>query len=435
MAKHLTFSERCFIERSLHGEANFAEIGRRLDRSASTISREVYDRRAFTNQKWQYENDCTHYTGCLRNKICPGEERYDCLGRCKFCKEKDCRTVCPVYESRSCPELEKPPYVCTGCKKEKSCKRDHAYYTAHRAQAEYERLRKDSRSGIRISPERVTEIGELIQPLIRQGQSINQILASHKEEIGLCEKTLYNYIDANVFKVKNIDLPKKAVYRVRRKKPVLTHMEYRYRLGRTYDDFKAYIEENPGIRIVEMDTVKSKRGSTKTILTHVFRDSNFMVAFLMEHCSEACVIAVFDMLSDALGLDTFRTLYPVILTDNGVEFKDPDGMERTRNDALRTRIFYCDPQASWQKPHVEKNHVLLRRIIPKGTSFAPLLDQDVTVTLSHINSVPREKFGNQTPFQLFQNPNERKLIELLHIFPVASDEVMLTPSLLDLKNR
>ena len=435
MAKHLSLSERSYIERAIHSGMSFADMGRKLDRSPSTISREIYDRRAFTNHKWQYANDCIRYTSCLKDKLCPAEERDLCMGRCKFCKEKDCRTVCEAYDSRSCPELEKPPYVCTGCSKEKTCKRDHAYYTANRAQAEYERLRKNSRSGIRLDPERLTEIGRLIQPLIQNGQSINQILATHKEEIGLCEKTLYNYIDAGAFKVKNIDLPKKVAYRIRRKKPVLTRLEYKYRLGRTYEDFKSYLEEHPDVTVAEMDTVKSARGSTKAILTLIFRSSNLMIGFLMEHCSEECVIAVFDMLSDALGLDSFRTLFPVILTDNGVEFKDPDSLERTRTDALRTRIFYCDPQASWQKPHVEKNHVFLRRIIPKGTSFDKLFDHDITITMSHINSVPREIFGNKTPFQLFQGEHEQKLLELLSLFPVAPDEVVLKPSLLNLKNR
>lgn len=195
------------------------------------------------------------------------------------------------------------------------------------------------------------------------------------------------------------------------------------------------MEEHPGISVVEMDTVKSKRGSKKTILTMIFRNSNLMLGFLMEQGSKECVLSVFDLLTAGLGLDTFRKLFPVILTDNGVEFKDPDMLEHSETNAQRTRVFYCDPQASWQKPHIEKNHVLLRRIIPKGTSFAPLLDQDVNIMLCHINSVPREIFDNKTPFELFQGKEEKKLLELLSLFPVAPDEVVLKPALLNLKSR
>ena len=71
-------------------------------------------------------------------------------------------------------------------------------------------------------------------------------------------------------------------------------------------------------------------------------------------------------------------------------------------------IQYCDPQASWQKPHVENNHTLIRRIIPKGSSFSFLDDHDVHLVTEHINSVPRETFDNRTPFELMSSPEQKK---------------------------
>ena len=69
------------------------------------------------------------------------------------------------------------------------------------------------------------------------------------------------------------------------------------------------------------------------------------------------------------GLKTFRKLFPVILTDNGSEFKYTLELEHTIDSAKRTRIFYCDPQASWQKAHIEKNHEYIRYVILKGKSL------------------------------------------------------------------
>ena len=60
------------------------------------------------------------------------------------------------------------------------------------------------------------------------------------------------------------------------------------------------------------------------LLTMIFRNSNFMLVFLMKNGTQESVLAVFDYLTEKLGLETFRALFPVILTDNGVEFKDPD---------------------------------------------------------------------------------------------------------------
>ena len=249
----------------------------------------------------------------------------------------------------------------------------------------------------------------------------------------MSEKTIYNYIDANAFSVKNIDLPKKVAYRQRKTKPILTKMEYKFRRGRTYEAFNEFLEMNLGVSVVEMDTVKSARGCKKMLLTMIFRNSNFMLVFLMKDGTQESVLAVFDYLTEKLGLEAFRALFPVILTDNGVEFKDPDQLEHAPNNCPRTKIFYCDPQASWQKPHVEKNHVLLRRILPKGTSFKDLTKAQVALATSHINSVARELFDNQTPFDLFVGENEKKLLELLDLSPIAPDEVYLKPALLKTK--
>ena len=110
------------------------------------------------------------------------------------------------------------------------------------------------------------------------------------------------------------------------------------------------------------------------------------------------VIQIFDSLTEILGVSLFKRLFPVILTDNGVEFKNPQALEHTRTGLSRTRVFFCDPQASWQKPQVENNHRLIRRILPKGVSFSPLTVADVTLICCHINSVLRENLDKQNTF-------------------------------------
>lgn len=430
MSKHLSLSDRILIEKFLHHDYTFASMARKLDRSPTTISREVKRYRVFSSRfSTIRDNDCTEYQSCIRNNLCK-VDKFGCFIRCKLCNDMDCRTICPSYVSTHCEKLDKPPYVCTACPKEKTCKKNHAYYSAHRANAEYLQTLKNSRSGIRTSPERLMEISDILSPLILKGQSINHIFAYHGEEIGLSEKTIYNYIDMNAFSVKNMDLPKKVVYRQRRPKKVLTKLEYQYRKGRTYDCFNSFIAENPSLNIVEMDTVKGARGKGKVLLTMIFRNSSFMLMFLMPDGTQESVTAVFDMLTEKLGLKIFRKLFGVILTDNGVEFKNPIALEHAPNGAHRTRIFYCDPQASWQKPHVEKNHTLLRRIIPKGTSFNPFSQKDITVASCHVNSVARELLGNKTPFEMLKGKEYEKLLALLELTPVPPDSVILKPTLL-----
>lgn len=430
MGKHLSLSDRAIIEKYLAQDFSFAFIARQLNRSPSTIAREVKNHRCFVMHYKHTHNDCMNFRGCLRRNLCETESQYTCYGRCKYCAEYDCRNFCSQYISFHCPLLDKPPYVCTCCPDEKNCNRDHAYYTAHRANAEYLKLLSHSRKGIRTPPEKLLEINDLIAPLIHNGQSINHIFSTHAEEIGVSEKTIYNYIDMNAFDIRNLDLPKKVKYRQRRSQKVLYKFEYQCRKGRTITDFKSYVEQNPHLPIVEMDTVKGARGSGKVLLTLIFRNSNFMLVFLLPDGTQKSVLAIFDKLTLLLGLETFRKLFPIILTDNGVEFKGSHHLEFTENGARRTRLFYCDPQASWQKAHIEKNHVLIRRILPKGTTFKFLSDEDIHRITCHINSVARELFDNLTPFDLMQKEEHKKLLDTLALSPIPPDEVCLKPTLL-----
>jgi IS30 family transposase len=134
----------------------------------------------------------------------------------------------------------------------------------------------DSRKGVRADEEQLLKINDLITPLIKKGQSLNHIFSNHSEELTCSRKTMYNYIDRNLFTVKNIDLPRKVRYRRRKKKPSEPR-DYKYRVGRTYKDFKAYIAQNPNVGIVEMDTVKGRREKGKVMLTMVFVKYDFMI--------------------------------------------------------------------------------------------------------------------------------------------------------------
>lgn len=430
MSKHLSLSDRSMIERLLVMDYTFASIAKKLGRSASTISREIKRYRVFTGRvNPSAKNDCAKYFSCLRNNLCH-IETHGCFARCKLCNDVNCTEICNDYEPLHCKLLDKPPYVCSGCPKQKTCNKEHAYYTAHRANAEYLHTLKDSRCGIRTSPEKLADISNIISPLIMKGQSINHIISTHADEIGLSEKTLYNYIDKNAFDIKNIDLPKKVAYRQRRPKKVLTKTEYKCRRGRTYEDFKTFTAEHPDYEIVEMDTVKGTRNKGKVLLTMIFRKSNFMLIFLMPDGTMKSVQTVFDVLTEKLGLKTFRKLFKVILTDNGVEFKDPLSLEYAPNGCERTKIFYCDPQASWQKPHIEKNHTLIRRILPKGKSFDFLTQADVKAICCNINSVARELLSNQTPFEIFDSKENKKLLDSLNLEAVPPDKVILKPTLI-----
>ena len=102
---------------------------------------------------------------------------------------------------------------------------------------------------------------------------------------------------------------------------------------------------------------------------------------------------------------------------------------------IRTHVFFCDPQASWQKPHVENNHTLFRGIAKSGTSFDDWTQQDVDLIFSHINAVKRKQFNGdnldgKTPFDLMDSADEKNLLSALNLSPIPPDEVILSPKLI-----
>src|SRR5699024_5621315 len=149
-----------------------------------------------------------------------------------------CNSVCFRFERESCRQIQKAPYVCNGCEKERHrCSIHTKYdYNAKAAQRQYEELLSDSRAGVNLTAKELRNLDRIVKPLIEQGQSPYMILTNHPE-LGISVKTLYNYIDQNLLLTRNIDLKRKVKFKKR-----CTHntqiLNPEIFIGRTYKDFK-----------------------------------------------------------------------------------------------------------------------------------------------------------------------------------------------------
>ena len=154
-----------------------------------------------------------------------------------------------------------------------------------------------------------------------------------------------------------------------------------------------------------------------------------MLAFIRNANTARSVAEVFHYLWELLGPDLFRSLFPLCLTDNGSEFTQPSAIELDPQGKRRTRVFYCDPYASYQKGAIENNHSLLRRVIPKGISFNGLTQDDISLLMNHINSYPRKKLNDRSPLQSFSFFHPL-IPEKLGVREIPTNDINLTPSLL-----
>ena len=245
----------------------------------------------------------------------------------------------------------------------------------------------------------------------------------------VCERTLYNYIDNQVLSTKNIDLPRKVRYRPRKRIQMGYKVDKKCLEGRRYDDYLKFIENNKDISIVQMDTVEGKKGG-KVLLTIHFIDSSFMLMLLRDANDSKSVTGWFEWIYNAVGKEDFKTLFPLLLTDNGSEFSNPTKIERIQGGDRLTNVFYCYPYSAFLKPEIENNHELIRRIIPKGKSMDNLTQEDIKLVMSHVNSYTRKKLNDQSPFDSFSQRYGFKLIDALGIERISPNDIILKPSLL-----
>ena len=390
--KHLTYEDRKTIENSLINHLNFSQIGSLINKPYKTVSNEI-----------------------KRNKI------FEYGGSTAWCKQKHC------------DKITKPPYVCNGCSSRKNCRRKKYYYYANDAQVLYDTRKSNSRKGIDMTSSEFKYLNETVSSEIKNGHSFSMIIKNHKHEFPVCERTLYNYVEKGYLDIINLDLPKKVKYKKRVKNTKPTTKDTKIRLDRTFVNFKDYVkfynDNNFDINIVEMDTVEGKKGDS-LLLTLLWRSSNFMLAYKIENKESQSVSNFFTYLKSLLGYEAFHILFPIILTDNGVEFSDPDIIEFNGNHVYKTRVFYCDPGASYQKGKIEKNHEYIRKFIEKGVSFDKYTQDDINLMINHINSVKRESLHGENPYNLMKGFFPQQILDLFDIEEINQKDIILNKKLL-----
>ncbi|NCD01337.1 IS30 family transposase [bacterium] len=428
--KHLTFADRNRIQGGLSNQLSFKQIARQLEKSPSTISREVKAHMFVARKPRAYArffNDCLYRKTCRVKYLC---DDFNCLKEsCSLCGK--CIYICDKYESEVCEKREKSPYVCNGCSNIAKCNLEKRFYDSIKAQQQYEEVLKSTREGIAISAAERDFLGDLLRPLLRRGQSIHHIYMNNKNLINVDEKTLYNYIENGVFEdINNLDLPMQVRYKKRKNSNY-----YRLKIdkgcyvNRNYDCFKNYLSEFPDTPVVEIDSVEGLRDETPAILTIHFVNCGLQLGFYRDHNDAQSVIDIFNNLYDILGERDFKKLFPLLLADRGCEFTNPKAIERTLDGKTKTNVFFCNSMSSFQKPHCEKNHVFMRRVIPKGKSIAFMNQEKTSLMMNHINNYTRSSLGDNTPYKVFEFIYGKNIIEKLGIKYISPNNVLLKPSL------
>lgn len=412
---HLTLNERKIIQSGIENGATKAAISKTISKDATTIAKEIRKHRQLRTR-----------STFNRPILC---------ANLKTCIKKPCRAKCSNFTMPLCYRRDKSPGACNKCDEIKRCPMDKYFYHAENAHKQYRLDLIDFREGINLTTSERKQIALVLAPLLKQGQSVHQVLSFHPE-ITQCEKTIYTYIENGVFKEFGIDnfSLKEQVNRKRFKDKYKKRKEPANYTNKKYEDFLRFRVENPDVPVVQMDTVyNSPHGPY--LQTFLFEKTAFMVGFI--HQEKLCenMANGINILQQQLDPMLFSRICSLVLTDRGSEFEKSHLFEQDVHSNSRLNIFYCDPMQSSQKPHVENNHNYIRDIIPNGYPMGNLCQQDIDTMFSHINATPRRSLSDRTPFEVFTFFYGETAPTQLNITKIDRDDVILKPVLLTRKGR
>lgn len=385
--KHMQYEDRLEIQECLNKGMTFKAIARRIGKDPTTVSKEV---------KLHLE---THQNGYV--KI-----------------------------DGVCPKLLKAPFVCNGCelRSRSSCRFQRQLYVAKHAQSDYETVLVESRTGIPLNKEIFYETERTVSEAVNKGQHIYHVIKTY--HLPVSTATVYRHINKGYYSIGRTDLPRAVKFKARKQK----HPDYvppQAKKGRTYEDFLAYMEDHENLSYGELDTVIGNIGG-KVIMTIHFVSFDFMIGILLDNKTAAEASSKIRALKKHLndcGF-SFGDLFPVMLTDNGGEFSNVSDFENDISGVLETHLYFCDPYASYEKPHIEKNHTLFRDIVPKGSSFDNFTQKTVNLIFSHVNSVKRKQFNGKSAYDLFTFSYSEELASALGISRIPPERVIQSPALL-----
>ena len=353
---HLTLDERRIILTGITNGSSKTAIAQTIGKDKSTVGKEIKLHRSLTH-KCKMPLECNNY------RKCP-------FGR-------QCTPDCPEYFPFKCSRRDRSPGACNGCSNWSKCRFDKYTYSPEDAHSDYRSVLIDSRQGVNLTTSEAKAIADIVAPLLKKGQSPYQIITGHPE-IGISEKTLYNYIEGDVFYeiagITAMDLRRQVSRKMSKKKAkgYKKRADRKYLLGRTYKDYKIYINENPDVFVTQMDTVYNNETTGPFIQTFKFINSGIIFAILHNSKTSESMKQGIDLLESILGTQVFRKYVHILLTDRGTEFSAADAMETGTDNTRRTRVFYYDPMQSGQKGSLENKYIELRYILPKGADLCAL---------------------------------------------------------------
>ena len=210
----------------------------------------------------------------------------------------------------------------------------------------------------------------------------------------ICLNTLYSYIYKGVF----LNLCMRDLTFGQRAKPRQKVSACKAPRGKSIEQRPQEIGERNTFGNWEMDCVCGPTLPTLLVLSE--RLTRKEIIYKMPNQKAESVIRCLNKLEKHFG-SKFRKIFKTITVDNGTEFSDCRGLERSIFNGKRTTVYYCHPYSSYERGTNERLNREIRRRLPKGTDFAKVSDAEVSATETWVNNYPRQVLDFATSDELF----------------------------------
>jgi IS30 family transposase len=159
------------------------------------------------------------------------------------------------------------------------------------------------------------------------------------------------------------------------------------------------MEERSRIGDWELDTiVKANRGQVLVTLTER-RSRLHLIRRVSQWTAEAVSRAIIGTLAP------IQHLVHTLTADNGKEFAKHEIIAI----ACKADFYFAEPYASWRRGSNEIGNGLVRDYLPKGTTFAAVIDERLQKIERRINSRPRKTLGWRTPHEAFAEALKKRV--------------------------
>ena len=412
------------IETMLNEWYNATQIAVALGRDSSCIQKEIKNFATVikTNKHCKF---CKKYEECKKTGICGNINLDGFCSQCKECKiaVENCEEYEPVVK---CEKLRGRKKVCNGCPNYKQCRKVKIVYIAKEAYKQHKKNKLNSIKKMKEidNKEYMDELSRKIKRGISPEVALNTTINPNGETISL--PTLYLRIDRGKMKCSNIDLRNKLKRREKKDKVENVSSRSKHRAnGRSYGDLSNEEKKNKVDGFSEMDTVEGIKGS-RLLMTLLYRKNSFLFGIPINNKKQESIIKELDNLELILGYK-FKLILEKILTDNGVEFLNYEGIEKSeRKEEKRTSLYYADPYASYEKGQIENQHRLIRYFFPKGIDFAKYKDEDIIDKINRINNYPRKNLNWSTPYKEMEKILGKELLKELGFYEILIEELNMT---------